>query len=121
MSINNANGEPNTFGPGEDNYGRNPKFMTPNFIEKPQDEVTVSVMEDLKRRADLGVKKYGTTLEQNDHQNMLQHAYEESLDLAQYLKKEIRTLNTVQNLIHQYPNDAELGKAIRAKYDNPPF
>jgi hypothetical protein len=47
---------------------------------------------------------------------MLQHAYEEALDLAQYLKKEITTLNTVQDLVKQYPNDQELGRKIRELY-----
>ena len=86
------------------------------YIEKPEDAITVSVMEDLKSRADRGLQKYNTTLEQNNHQNMLQHAYEEALDLAQYLKKEITTLNTVQDLVKQYPNDSELGEEIRKRY-----
>jgi hypothetical protein len=87
-----------------------------NYINKPKDEITTAVMEDLKLRSDRGYIKYGTYLHQNNHQNMLQHAYEEVLDLAQYLKKEMGTLSTVQDLTKQYPNDTELGKAIRAKY-----
>jgi hypothetical protein len=87
-----------------------------NYINKPKDEITTVVMEDLKLRSDRGYIKYGTYLHQNNHQNMLQHAYEEVLDLAQYLKKEINTLDTVQDLTKQYVNDQELGKAIRAKY-----
>jgi hypothetical protein len=90
-------------------------------IKKPEDyfvkdEVTKEVILDLAERSKKGVKKYNTTLGENDHQNMLQHAYEEALDLAQYLKKEITILNTIQDLVKQYPNDTELGKAIRAKY-----
>lgn len=85
-------------------------------IPAPKDYITKSVMEDLKLRADRGYIKYGTTLHQNNHQNMLQHMYEEALDFAQYLKKEITTLNTIQDLVKQYPNDTELGKVIRAKY-----
>ena len=81
-----------------------------------KDEVTKAVMLELAERSRKGFKKYGTTLNENNHQNMLQHMYEEALDFAQYLKKEIYTLNTVQDLVNQYPNDAELGKAIRAKY-----
>jgi len=81
-----------------------------------QDEVTKEVMLDLAERSRKGYKKYGTTLHENNHQNMLQHMYEEALDFAQYLKKEISTLNTVQNLADEFSNDAELGKAIRAKY-----
>ena len=82
-----------------------------------KDEVTKNVMLELAERSRKGYKKYSTTLHENNHQNMLQHAYEEALDLAQYLKKEITSLNTIQDLVKQYPNDAELGKAIRAKYD----
>jgi predicted phage-related endonuclease len=81
-----------------------------------KDEITKAVVLDLASRAERGVKKYNTTLGENNHQNMLQHAYEEALDLAQYLKKEILTLNTIQDLVNQYPNDMELGKAIREKY-----
>jgi hypothetical protein len=81
-----------------------------------KDEITKSVILDLASRAQRGVKKYNTTLGENNHQNMLQHAYEEALDLAQYLKKEITTLNTVQDLVKQYPNDAELGNVIRKIY-----
>lgn len=86
------------------------------FIEKPKDAITTSVIEDLKSRADRGFKKYNTTLEENNHQNMLQHAYEEALDLAQYLKKEITTLNTIQDLVKKFPNDMELGEQIRRLY-----
>ena len=81
-----------------------------------KDVITNLVIEDLTTRAERGYKKYATTLHENNHQNMLQHAYEEALDMAQYLKKEIITLNTIQSLIQQYPNDIELGKAIREKY-----
>jgi hypothetical protein len=86
------------------------------YIQKPNDLITVSVMEDLKLRADRGLWKYNTTLQENNHQNMLQHGYEEALDLAQYLKKEITTLNTIQDMVKQYSDDTDLGKALRLKY-----
>jgi predicted phage-related endonuclease len=81
-----------------------------------KDSITKAVINDLESRAERGYKKYNTTLGENNHQNMLQHAYEEALDLAQYLKKEITTLNTVQDLVNQFPNDDELGKEIRKRY-----
>ena len=81
-----------------------------------KDEITKAVITDLISRAQRGLEKYNTTLGENNHQNMLQHAYEEALDMAQYLKKEITELNTIQDLVKQYHNDMELGKAIRAKY-----
>lgn len=89
------------------------KYPDDYFVK---DDVTKNVMLDLAERSRRGYKKYNTTLEENNHQNMLQHMYEEALDFAQYLKKEITTLNTIQDLVNQYPNDKELGEAIRKKY-----
>jgi DNA-binding ferritin-like protein len=91
-------------------------FQVISTIDRPKDDITWKVMEDLATRAKKGYIKYNTTLQENNHQNMLQHAYEETLDLAQYLKKEITTLNTVQDLVKQYPNDQELGAQIRKLY-----
>ena len=68
---------------------------------KIKDKITIAVIDDLASRSERGYKKYGTTLNENDHQNMLQHMYEEALDFAQYLKKEITTLNTIQDLVNQ--------------------
>ena len=81
-----------------------------------KDEITKAVILDLASRSKRGLNKYNTTLDKNNHQNMLQHAYEEALDLAQYLKKEITTLNTIQDLVKRYPNDAELGREVRKIY-----
>jgi hypothetical protein len=86
------------------------------YIEKPKDIITAQVMEDLKRRADLGVKKYGTTLNANNNDDFINHAYEEALDLAQYLKKEMSIIPILKQTIKQYPNDIELGKIIRQIY-----
>lgn len=81
-----------------------------------KDSITESVIGDLDSRSARGWTKYRTTLSQNNHQNMLQHAYEEALDLAQYLKKEITTFNTIQDLVKLYPNDSELGAKVRELY-----
>jgi hypothetical protein len=90
------------------------------YIEKKnmitKDIITDLVIGDLTSRAERGYKKYNTTLGENNHQNMLQHAYEEALDLAQYLKKEIVTMNTIQDLLKNHSNDSELGYAIRRVY-----
>ena len=81
-----------------------------------KDEVTKAVVMDLASRAQRGLEKYNTTLGENNHQNMLQHAYEEALDMAQYLKKEILTLNIIQDLVNKYPNDVDLGEQLRKLY-----
>ena len=92
-------------------------FMKYTEQEKiTKDQITNLVIKDLSSRAERGYTKYNTTLGENNHQNMLQHAYEEALDMAQYLKKEITTLNTIQDRVNQYPNDTELGEQLRLKY-----
>jgi hypothetical protein len=47
------------------------------------------VCDDIQKRKALGVAKYGTALQIENGRKALQDAYEEALDLAQYLKQEI--------------------------------
>ena len=51
-------------------------------------ETLAYVIADLRDRAEVGFKKYGHGVEASPD-DMLQHAYEEALDLAMYLKTEI--------------------------------
>jgi hypothetical protein len=53
------------------------------------------VCDDITERQALGISKYGTTVEQNPLplRQWLQHAYEEALDLAIYLKRSIEQLD----------------------------
>ena len=59
-----------------------------------KDTIVASVREDLKKRSELGIKKYRTTLDRNDLKlkDWLQHAYEETLDNALYLKRAMKDL-----------------------------
>lgn len=52
------------------------------------------VCEDIAKRQAFGHKKYGTTVAENPltQKQWLQHAYEEALDLAVYLKRSIQEL-----------------------------
>ena len=80
------------------------------------DKITEAVIEDLRSRSERGIKKYNTTLDQNNKDDYMNHLYEELLDAAQYVKKEMSIIPEIQNLIKQYPNDQDLGKAIRNLY-----
>jgi hypothetical protein len=57
-------------------------------MEEKKDLVVEAVREDLLRRSQLGIKKYGTTLADGgySHKQLLQHFYEELLDGANYVK-----------------------------------
>jgi hypothetical protein len=50
-------------------------------------------IKDLQAREVRGLKEYGTTMDRSDlsQDEWLQHAYEEALDLALYLKKLLLT------------------------------
>lgn len=55
------------------------------------------VIADIKRRQELGIAKYGTTVAQNplELRQWLQHAYEEKLDDAVYMKRAIQQLDKI--------------------------
>lgn len=55
------------------------------------DTVVEAVRADLLRRSQFGITKYGVTLDRADLslRDWLQHAYEECLDQANYLKRAI--------------------------------
>ena len=61
-----------------------------------KDSIVSSVRKDLKQRSKLGIKKYGVTLDRKDIdlKGWLQHAYEECLDQALYLKRSIEEIET---------------------------
>ena len=64
-------------------------------VDKKVDMVIDAVRHDLLSRSQLGIKKYGVTLSEGglSHRAFLQHAYEEALDLANYLKGAIIRLD----------------------------
>lgn len=66
---------------------RNPPAQT--------DPIVDAVRADLLARSQVGIRKYGVTLAENPIQlrDWLQHAYEEALDMANYLKAAIVKLD----------------------------
>lgn len=59
------------------------------------DKIVKQVRADLLDRSQKGIQKYGTTLDRDDLTEIewMQHAYEEMLDGALYLKKLIELRN----------------------------
>lgn len=59
------------------------------------DRVVESVRADLLARSQVGIAKYGVTLERTDLKlrDWLQHAFEETLDQANYLKRAIMEID----------------------------
>lgn len=71
---------------------------------KPQG-TEARVCEDIARRQAAGIEKYGTTVEYSDNtfRDWLQHAYEEALDFAVYLKRAIEKLDDSSSAPCQMP------------------
>jgi hypothetical protein len=51
------------------------------------DKIVQSVIDKFNHRSELGIKKYGTTLEQNDNDDYLIHLQEELMDAVLYIEK----------------------------------
>jgi hypothetical protein len=62
---------------------------------QPRDAVVEAVRADLLQRSRVGIVKYGTTLDGAglSLRDWLRHAYEETLDTANYLKAAIMELD----------------------------
>lgn len=80
------------------------------------DRIVEGVREKLLQRSQVGINKYGTTLDENNKDNYLNHLQMELLDAANYTEKLLQREEDLIQLIKNYPNDAELGTVIRQKY-----
>jgi len=62
-----------------------------------QDKIVQSVVDKYKQRSEVGIKKYNTTLENNNEDDFLLHAQQEAMDLSLYLEKLIQQRNENKN------------------------
>jgi hypothetical protein len=77
------------------------------------DQIVLEVIEKYAQRSEIGINKYGTTLERNNHDNYLKHLQEELMDATLYLQKLMSLDKEITKLVKDHPNDAELGVKIR--------
>lgn len=77
------------------------------------DQIVLEVIEKYAKRSEVGIAKYGTTLETNNKDNYLKHLQEELMDATLYLQKIMALDKEITNLVRNHPNDAELGAKIR--------
>lgn len=65
-------------------------------LDDLKDRIVAEVRLDLKNRSETGIRKYGTTLDRKDLalKDWLNHAYEETLDKALYLKRAIKEIES---------------------------
>lgn len=74
-----------------------------------KDPVVEQVVNEFQERSSVGIKKYDTTLEDNNTDCFVKHLKEELQDGILYLTK-------IQRVIDSTPNDKELGEKIRRMF-----
>lgn len=52
-----------------------------------KDKIVSQVIDKFKQRSEVGIKKYGTTLCQNNNDDYLEHLQQELMDAVLYLEK----------------------------------
>lgn len=83
---------------------------------KKTDNIVENVRQKLLERSQVGIKKYNTTLDENNHDNYLNHLQQELMDAANYIEKLLVQKTNITDLVKKYPNDQELGEVIRKIY-----
>ena len=61
--------------------------MADKNFEIRKDPIVDSIIEQFSKRSEVGIKKYGTTLEENNNDDFLQHLKEELMDAILYIEK----------------------------------
>tara|TARA_R110000868_G_scaffold5473_1_gene32970 strand:+ start:394 stop:645 length:252 start_codon:yes stop_codon:yes gene_type:complete len=78
-----------------------------------KDKIVESVIEKYKSRSEMGAIKYGTYLHQNNADDYLLHLQQELQDGTLYIEKLIYLKKEITALCKMFPNDTELGAAVR--------
>jgi hypothetical protein len=78
-----------------------------------KDKIVQQVVDKYTQRSEVGVAKYGTTLETNNKDNYLKHLQEELMDATLYIQKIISQNEEIINLVRTSINDEDLGIKIR--------
>ena len=77
------------------------------------DRIVDQVIAKFQQRSSVGIKKYGTTLYENNHDNYLLHLQEELQDATLYIEKLLTQNAEIINLVKTTPNNFDLGEKIR--------
>lgn len=78
-----------------------------------KDEIVEQVVRKYQGRSEVGIRKYNTTLQENNKDDYFKHLQEELMDATLYLEKLMSLEKRITDLVREHPNDAELGYLIR--------
>ena len=80
------------------------------------DPIVEAVRAKLLQRSQVGIIKYGTTLESNTKDNYLNHVQMELMDAINYIQALLQQGKDITDIVKSEPNDLELGKKVRKIY-----
>ena len=78
-----------------------------------KDKIVQQVVDKYTSRSEVGIAKYGTTLENNNVDNYMNHLQQELMDATLYIEKIMYLNREITRLVKDHPNNQELGALIR--------
>jgi len=78
-----------------------------------KDKIVQQVVDKYISRSEMGIAKYGTTLENNNVDNYMNHLQQELMDATLYIEKIMYLNKEITRLVKDNPNNQELGTLIR--------
>ena len=90
-----------------------------NNITTFTDSIVFDTIKDLSQRAEVGLKKYNTTMDREDliASDWVQHAYEEALDMAIYLKRLKKDMLAMEEELAAFKVQKFHREDLRADYE----
>ena len=83
--------------------------------EIKEDKIVTQIVEKFKQRSEIGIKKYGTTLAENNTDDFIEHLSEELMDSLLYLQKIKEQKDTYFLLLGRYNELKEQFEKLQAK------
>jgi hypothetical protein len=78
-----------------------------------KDVIVEQVVDKYYDRSQVGITKYGVTLEGNNKDNYLVHLQEELMDATLYIEKLLSLEKEITMLVKCHSNDTDLGEQVR--------
>jgi len=83
--------------------------------EPKEDKIVTQIVDKFKQRSEIGIKKYNTTLEENNTDDFFEHLSEELMDGLLYLQKIKEQKDTYFQLLGRYNELKEQFEKLQAK------
>lgn len=91
------------------------KSFNISINEQKEDKIVTQIVEKFKKRSEIGIKKYGTTLEENNTDDFIEHLSEELMDSLLYLQKIKEQKDTYFLLLGRYNELKDQFEKLQAK------